>query len=595
MPTIGRRSQASWINWNDDPAAVFRRMSSILKFPQVLLTDIFADLAAGLKAGVTVLTPNRRLAIALKRGFDGAQAARGLAIWDSADILPFSAFIERLYEDAFYARPPHELPMLLTPAQEQILWEDAVRRSESGAALLAVGEAARLAREAWQLAHAWHLIPRLRNFPLNEDGKAFQDWSQRYEQTTWRARQIDRARLCSLLTELCEYEEIGKPKRLVCYGFDIITPQQAALLGKLEKVGCEVMLARPQAQLQPRSGNARRMICNDSGDEIRRAAAWARARIEADDAARIGIVVPGFSRYRNMIMRTFSSVMEPDIQRSLPGAAKRMSPFNASLGVALNSYPLISAAFLVLELCGREIEFERASLLLRSPFLGGGETEMVNRARLDAQLRKRAEPMITLERLLILIEREHGEVSCPILVHGLSALAEFRKAKLFGSQPPSMLARAVSEVLRIVDFPGERGLDSSEYQTLKKWQEILADFAALGRVVSRTGYSEGVSRLRRMTAETLFQPETPDVPIQILGVFEAAGMEFDHLWVMGLSDEAWPPQPSPNPFLPIELQRVEKLPQGSAAASLEFACRLTDAWLSSAGEVIISHPRHGDS
>ena len=63
---------------------------------------------------------------------------------------------------------------------------------------------------------------------------------------------------------------------------------------------------------------------------------------------------------------------------------------------------------------------------------------------------------------------------------------------------------------------------------------------------------------------------------------------------MGLSDEVWPSQPSPNPFLPIELQRAAKLPQGSAAASLELARRLTDAWLSSAGEVILSHPRHGD-
>ena len=57
-----------------------------------------------------------------------------------------------------------------------------------------------------------------------------------------------------------------------------------------------------------------------------------------------------------------------------------------------------------------EIEFERASLLLRSPFLGGGETEMAQRARLDAQLRKRAGPMITLERLLTLIERESGSL-----------------------------------------------------------------------------------------------------------------------------------------------------------------------------------------
>jgi ATP-dependent helicase/nuclease subunit B len=552
------------------------------------------DLAAGLKTGVTVITPNRRLAVALKREFDGTQANRGIAIWESADILPFSAFVERLYEDALYSGHAAELPLLLTTAQEQVLWEDAINRSDTGAALLAAADAAQLAREAWQLAHAWHLIPRLRNFPLNEDGKAFQDWSQRYEQTAERLRQIDRARLCDLVTGLCARAEIRKPKRLVCYGFDIVTPQQTALLSKLEDIGCEVMLVWPQSQLQLPSGNVRRVACNDSGDEIRRAAVWARARIEADGAARIGIVVPGFSRYRSAIMRIFSTVMEPDIHQFLPAAFRRTLPFNVSLGMPLSSYPLVSAVFLILELGGREIEFERASLLLRSPFLGGGETEMTHRARLDVQLRKRAEPMITLERLLILIKREHGETNCPVLVQALAALAAFRKEKLFGSQAPSALVRAISEALRITGFPGERDLDSSEYQTLEKWHEVLADFAALGRVVSRIGYSEGVLRLRRMTAETLFQPETPDVPIQILGVLEAAGMEFDHLWVMGLSDEAWPPQPNPNPFLPIELQRAAKLPQGSAVASLELARRLTDAWLSSAGEVILSHPRHGD-
>ena len=71
----------------------------------------------------------------------------------------------------------------------------------------------------------------------------------------------------------------------------------------------------------------------------------------------------------------------------------------------------------------------------------------------------------------------------------------------------------------------------------------------------RTGYADAVSRLRRMAADTLFQPETPDVPIQVLGELEATGMQFDHLWVMGLSDETWPRGPRPNPFLPVELQR----------------------------------------
>ena len=256
-------------------------MFSIPNFPYVLLSDIFADLAAGLKAGVTVITPNRRLTIALKREFDEGQSTRAIAAWHSADILPFPAFIERLYEEAFYSGQASELPVLLTPAQEQILWEDAISRSDTGGALLAIGAAARLAREAWQLTHAWQLVPLLRNFSLNEDCKAFQDWSQRYEKKTRRAGQIDHARLCDLVSELCEHAVISKPQRLACYGFDIVTPQQAALLIKLEEAGCEVMRVKAQPQLRPRSSNVRRVACDDSNDEIRSAAVWARAEFGA--------------------------------------------------------------------------------------------------------------------------------------------------------------------------------------------------------------------------------------------------------------------------------------------------------------------------
>jgi len=259
--------------------------------------------------------------------------------------------------------------------------------------------------------------------------------------------------------------------------------------------------------------------------------------------------------------------------------------------MTLVSYPLVSTAFLVLELAGKEIEFERVSRMLRSPFLAGGDTEMANRALLDEQLRKRAEPRITLEQLLMLIKRKHSSANCPIFLQQISALAEFRKANLFGLQAPSVLARAIFGVLRTFGFPGERTLDSSEYQTLKKWHEVVAEFAVLDRVIPRIGYIEGVSRLHRMAAKTLFQPETPDVPIQLLGVFEATGMEFDHLWVMGLSDTVWPFHPRTNPFLSIELQRSAKLPRGSATESLELARRFTSEWLYSADEVILSYPR----
>ena len=561
-------------------------MSAAAEFPRFTKAEAFARLAEGLQAGVTVVTPNRRLALALKREFDDAQAGRGLAVWESADILPLTAFVERAYEDALYSEHAGALPVLLAPAQEQALWENIIRGSAAGEGLLAFPETARLAREAWQLAHAWQLMPRLKNSPLNEDGKAFLEWAQRYERDTRRERLTDSARLPDLLAPLFGSARVRTPQQLICCGFDIVTQQQSALLAKLTATGCEVVFAA----IQPRNGSARRVACTDSRDEIRSAATWARACLEADGNTRIGVVVPELAKYRTAVTRIFSATMAPDY--ALPGAAQRVAPFNVSLGAALTSYPLVNAAFLVLELAGREIDFERASRLIRSPFIAGADTELARRARLDAQLRKRAEPAATLDRLLTLIARDGA--SCTILSQRLSALAEFRKARLFGAQSPSALAQAISGALGIVGFPGERGLDSTEYQTLKKWHEVVAGFAALDRVVPRAGYGDAVSRLRRMAADTLFQPESPDVPIQILGVLEAAGMEFDHLWVMGLSDEAWPQSPRPNPFLPIELQRAAQLPQGSAAESLDLARRLTGEWLACADEVVLSYPQRED-
>ena len=570
-------------------------MSFNQQFPQISLPDVFKHLAVGLSAKTTIVTPNRRLALALKNQFDHFQVTQKLIVWGSADILPFSAFVERTYEDACYSASETRLPTLLTAVQEHALWESIISDSAEGKSLLAVPQTAKFVQEAWQLAHTWQLFPKIKKFPLNEDSKVFQEWALCYERITKRKQQIEGARLCDLIIDSYEHLPIKKPGRLICYGFDCFTPQQIAFLEKIAKTGCEVRSAKPTSQCASRNKKIQRVVSADNHDEIHRAAVWARARLENDPTARIGIVVPSLAKCRNTIMRIFSLMMEPNVGSALPGAIRRMPPFNVSLGIALTSYPMIHAIFQAFELAGTNtIGYECASQLLRSPFLGGGETEMNNRALLDAQIRKRAEPIITLEQLLTLVKREKGEVNCPYLLELLSALAEFQQTNLLGFKKPSAWARKFSILLQLIGYPGERTLDSSEYQTLKKWHEVVADFAMLDHVISSVGYNDAISRLRRVAAETLFQPETPDVPIQILGVLEAAGMEFDHLWVMGLSDEEWPLHPRPNPFLPVDLQRTAKLPMGSASESLSFSQQLTKGWLSCANEVVLSHPRWSD-
>ena len=62
-------------------------------FPRLTKAGVFARLAEGLKAGATVVTPNRRLAQELAREFDADRMANGLRSWEAADILPFGSFV----------------------------------------------------------------------------------------------------------------------------------------------------------------------------------------------------------------------------------------------------------------------------------------------------------------------------------------------------------------------------------------------------------------------------------------------------------------------------------------------------------------------
>lgn len=563
-------------------------MSSGAGFPGISKQELFGRFARGHVARLTVVTPNLRLAAALARNFDSLQFAGGLAAWETADILPLPAFIERLYADALYSELAPRLPALLTPAQEQAVWEGIVRSSEAGKSLLSVPSAAALAREAWQLSHAWRLTDRLKAYPANDDARAYADWAWRYDGATKRDRQCDRAGLADIVAPHLGHAALHRPAALVAYGFDMLTPQQREFLRAIAAAGTELLESGPEE----RGATVRRVAFNSAREEIRAAARWARSRLAADPGARIGIVVPDLAQTRNALRRAFAQVMVPG--HALPGGGAGLLPFNISLGQPLSSYPLVAAAMLVLDIARGEVEFSHASRLLRSPFLAGAEKELAQRAGLDAELRRVCGARTGLERLrraiARLAESGRGAGACSILAHRLAGLSRMAKEQLHGAKRPGEWGRVFSALLEAVGFPGERTLDSAEYQTLKKFHETIAGFAALDRVAGRMRPEDACTRLARIAADTLFQPEAPEVPIQVLGVLESAGIEFDHLWVMGLTDEVWPIAARPNPFIPVALQRAAGVPEASAAASLELDRRITHGWLAAAGEVVLSHP-----
>ena len=72
-------------------------------------------------------------------------------------------------------------------------------------------------------------------------------------------------------------------------------------------------------------------------------------------------------------------------------------------------------------------------------------------------------------------------------------------------------------------------------------------------------------------------------------------MEFDCLWVSGLTEENWPLKARPHPFLPVALQRKAGIPEAAAETSLALDRRITEGWLAAADEVVFSWPeKDGD-
>src|SRR5438128_5666608 len=524
------------------------------------IMELFQRLAEGHAARITVVTPNRRLAQALTAEFDAFQIGKGLAVWEAPDILPFGAFVERLWEDALYSELGDKLPLLLTPQQELLLWQEVIASSREGKDLLFTETAAAHCRDAWGLLHQW----RIGAARGNEDHSAFSEWARQDQKET--LGDIDSARLPDLVAGLLD--KLKKPKLLVAYAFDLLPPQTAEFLRHFEFV--EV---KPEAV----QGSSFRASVASAKEELECAAKWGRARLE-EGRAPIGVVVPRLETRRKEVVRVFSRVLRPG--HHLPGAEKAPLPFNVSLGEPLSNYPLVDAALGLLEFSFHSVEFERVSKLLRSPFLAGAESEMARRATLDVRLRRKLEATVALPKLIAFAE------PCPLLRQALERV--FALAGEAGEKSPSEWARHFSSLLEAAGFPGERSLDSEEFQTHAKWHEVLGEFARLDRVSKPIKTGEAINILKKLCADTLFQPESADAPIQVLGVLESAGLRFDCLWVSGLTDEAWPLAARPNPFIPIALQKKAGIPQASAEGSLAFGRSITQEWSRSAKEVIFS-------
>ena len=536
------------------------------------------------ETGYTVVAASNRLAQRLQFEFARRCLRGGKAAWESPDILPLSAWLERTWgETRGFAA---DNPLLLSPAQSLCVWQRIIADSRYGRNMLHPGAVARQAMEAWETLAAWRLQPARPDRRLSEDVRAFGLWAGAYAAQCAERGWQDRSGLAEALLSALEHDRMALPPRLALVGFDAPEPGLLALTRLLAAKGSTVEWIA--------AGTRNRSLCADGfadrRAEIRAAAAWVRELIATQPGASIGVVMPDLAARRRLLECDFDDVLLPGALTQPPEAMPR--PYSIALGNALTEYPVIAAALLMLNALHERIPAPELGSLLRSPFLGDADGEAAARAELDAWLRRRGafqHDPASLIRAVSAFDAKHG--GCGGLLARLQDAAQLLHAAR-GVQSAAAWARLYSQVLKALGWPGPRTPTSGEYQCIQAWLEALSGFASLEPVLPRQSAASALVELRRIVAQQRFQPRTGEAPVQIMAWSGAADMQFDHLWIMGLQQELWPGRAQPNPFIPLRLQREQRMPHASPEIELAHCRALTETLIASAGEVVLSYPRN---
>ena len=263
---------------------------------------------------------------------------------------------------------------------------------------------------------------------------------------------------------------------------------------------------------------------------------------------------------------------------------------NVSYGEPLADVAVIAAALNALRIAqppdGRT-DFNELSSLLRSRWFAGGDAEACRRAELELHLRDRVRVDCSLSEVLNICRSQE-----PVMASVIESLLEHSRQR----ERRSLRAwvGSFAELLEALGWPGTDSLDSRTWQSLQSWHEVLRELAEGGADVGEVTRGEALGVLLQFAQQRLFQPEGRADGVQVMGLLEAAGHRFDHLWVCGMARELWPASARPDPFVPLELQRRLGMPDATPAAAIAQARVQAQRLLRSARQLVISMPQMAD-
>jgi len=535
---------------------------------------LYGWLSAALEARATVITSSRRLARELRAEHERQQLASGSKAWATPEIRFWHDWLETLRESC-------DGPSLIDSNVSAVLWDRSMAGHLSGP-LLSANNLRRQARRAWKVLSEWRVpAAELAREARTLDERAFAEAVRSYSDRLARGRWIDAEQLAEEVINALDAASVSLPELVVYAGFDRISPRAAELFKAMERAGCRVIEA-------DRRGVAATLTTSSFANleaELRAAGDWARALLFEHPESRIAIVAPDLETESARYSRLIREGLVPGWQSDGAGFDRAV---NVSYGRNLSDHPAIHCALLCLRWAHEGLASRDVSLLLRSPFLGEGDT--AGRCQLELRLRMLPDRKWTAAALSDALAEQTQDPAALLWLTNVRRIAAMQTLVAQENRPQSWAGR-FDELLTDIGWPGEGTLQSAEFQLINRWRSLLNEFAALEVVIPSMTFAAASNHLASLAREVVYQAETGPGLVSLLGSLEAAGMEFTDLWVIGMDAGRWPSVGQPLALVSRALQRRHGMPDASPQDSLEYSRRVLKRLVSSANAVHFSWSR----
>ena len=532
-----------------------------------------------------ILTVNNRFARRILETLQRSLPA-GQRTMEVPEIMPVGAWLRQLADELCFSDEFRPAAHVLDSFGCHYAWEEAIRDVEAaaeGEGLLDMRQAAALASEADGLLDDWHI--EVLEAEQSPDYERFLRWRERYHHHLEEFDLDDANRSANRVLHAVQAGALRPPfSTLVLAGFHELSPRFGKLLHALQEQGVTCFqLATPELE---ELSSPVQVAAHDSDQEWRLAVQWAVEQLRANPHSKVAIVAAQLEKNVPLVHRLLHVACRGDGDQ-LPTLA-----WNVAVARPLTEWPLVRAALAWLELMSELVRAQRveASTLGKALLAGGcaGSTsEAAVRVMWDVQLRQKGDLSLDLLTWETALKDRLPEFH----VAWETAWAHLR------AQPSRQTAlgwtQCMRSLLQQLGFPGQESLDSHAYQVMEAFDMRLAQFAQQTPVLSTLSFGRALSLLTRLLRETAFQPQRdPSSRLDVLGMLEAEGGQWDAMWLLGLSDEVLPAAVRPNPLIPYSALRRVNAPRSTPERELQWANYLFDALCRSAKQVWVSYPQY---